>query len=208
MPISLAGIPCNPKPVLTPYEQTLFNVCEEYFYLNQNSPNRCPVLSQVRLCDVIDVDKDGSFIADVQFNALSFDIVVTDSVSNPLFIFEADGVEHRKNNRRMKCDQVKNAIVTKARIPLFRWDNDGVYEHVDVVRARADFYPVFSRDAGYPTDVGHVTYDRTNYPNAHRTIEPVDIELMLIKHGWKFPADWVYVTGYPLREYHIQEPRP
>lgn len=204
MPVNLTGISCTAQPVLTAYEQTMFNVCEEYFYLNQKGVNRYPVLSQVRLSDVIDVAKKGSYINGVQFTAFSFDIVITDPISNPLFILEADGEEHLTDEERRTCDEVKDAIVAKAGIRLFRWQNRGVYPHVDVVRATADYFPIFSRDVTYPIGDG-ICFDWQSYPDSQRTIEAVDIELMLIESGWNFPPGWIYATGYDVREFHVSE---
>lgn len=193
MTVNLTGISCTAKPVLTPYEQTMYNVCEEYFYLNQTEDNRRPILSQVRLPDVIDVGISTSYINNVQFNAQSFDIVITDGASNPLFIFEADGPEHTTDPQRIAADEVKDTIVAAAGLKIFRWKNDGVYRHEDVVRATADHHPSFSRSMLSPRGV---PYDLTNYPDTKRTIEAVDIELLLIEAAATFPAGWVYATDF------------
>lgn len=111
-PITLpAGFNCSPKQVLNPWEQTLYNLCEEYFYRNQRKSNRHPVLSQVRLNDAITLSQPiiknvpvpattigtihvPAFSMPIHAYAMSLDILITDGAGQPKLIFEADGKYH------------------------------------------------------------------------------------------------------------------
>lgn len=193
----LQGIACTAKPVLDEFEQTLYNLCEDYFVLQQVKTNRFPILSQVRLVDVIEVDAPNSYINNIQFNAMSFDIVITDSEANPIFIFEADGDSHKKPERK-SADELKDAIAEKAGIPLFRVEVDGIHTHLDVVRADAA-NEGFTRQKIYRSQHGLLCYTLANFPDSQRLIEIEDLELLLIKAGWQFPAGWVFKTRYDFR---------
>jgi hypothetical protein len=204
-----AGITCTAKPVLNSHEQTLYNLCEEYFYLSQRKSNRCPVLSQVRLPDVIDIS--APVINNIQANAMSFDIVIADSKANPLCIFEADGAYHNPNNTRSMSDQqkaevakqvlrdrLKDAITEKAGVPLFRLEVDGVHPHLDVVRAEAAIKD-FKRDQMYRRPEGMRQYTQASHPDSLRILELEDIEIRLIRAGFRFPPGWEFVTDFELR---------
>lgn len=107
------GFTCSPQQVLNTWEQTLYNVCEEYFYLSQSKSNRHPVLSQVRLADAIKIAYPiitgvqvpqtvvkgicvPPFNIDIHIHALSFDILITDGQGHPKVVFEADGKYHEE----------------------------------------------------------------------------------------------------------------
>lgn len=211
----LDGITCVARPVLNAGEQTLFNLCEEYFQLNQRKSNRRPVLSQVRLADAIAISQ--THINSVQANAMSFDIVITDREANPLYIFEADGKYHGKLinpddivdvderarlkaeiARQIACDQVKDAIAKKAGIPLFRVTVEGQMTHPAVVDAELAT-DGFSRDLAYPTTAGSVIYSEANYPDSRRLLTLTDIELMLVRAKVHFPNGWEFVSNFEFR---------
>jgi hypothetical protein len=194
----LESIPCTAFQVLNPWEQTLYNLCEEYFYLRQSEKNRHCVLSQVRLVDAIKVGavkdgKDTPYINGVQFTALSFDILVTNSEAKPRFVFEADGATHGKEPQ-LSRDVVKDAIVEKAGLHLFRLEVEGMHPPLAVVHAEAT-KEHFSRDKVYTDTTGPVCYSEANFPDCHRLLDMADIELRLIRVGWIFPAGWAFVTG-------------
>lgn len=239
LPVRLpAGFVCSAKQVLNPWEQTLYNLCEEYFYCNQRKGNRHPVLSQVRLneaiklshTDIADIPVPTTIVGDVTvpaFNmkiflaALSFDILIIDGNGYPKAVFEADGKFHKEPTdlhslspaaaktrvedwaKQLTRDAHKNAIAAEAKIPLFRLDVEGMHPHLEVVRGTLDNYPRFSRDVSYPTDNGYVQYDVESYPDAKRLIEMEDIELLLVKENWPFPADWEYVTSFDVRQLYL-----
>jgi hypothetical protein len=123
-----AGFSCSKKQVLNKWEQTLYNVCEEYFYSSQDKYNRHPVLSQVRLCDAITVSPAvienvlvpetvvenitvPEFEIELQLYAMSLDILITNGPGYPQFIFEADGKYHDKPTG---LDRLSEAEATKA----------------------------------------------------------------------------------------------
>lgn len=198
----LDNIPCSRFQVLNPWEQTLYNLCEEYFSIRQLEKNRLCVLGQVRVVDAISVGavKNGkatSFIGNVQFTALSFDILVTDRKANPLFAFEADGEQH-KREPQLSRDQLKDAIATKAGMKVFRMLVDGSMPPLEVIHAEASIEG-FERDLEYPVSNGRICYSEQDFPDVERTLELADIELQLIRAGWPFPADWKFVTQYELR---------
>lgn len=201
-----AGFACAAKPVLDKYEQTLYNVCEQYFRDIQKKSNRYPVLSQVRLVDAIKVNQVK--VNGIMVNAMSFDIVITDSIGRAALIFECDGKPHDEDQNTLAHDQLKDAIAHAAGIPLYRLKVDTMRPHLAVVRATADYYPDFSRKTGYPTMSGSVVYDLLSYPDSQRTLEVEDLELLLIKAGWTFPGGWEYVTSYELREFLKQGIQP
>lgn len=196
-PDPLAGITCVAKPVLNAYEQTLYNLCEEYFVTIQRRSNRHPVLSQVRLSDAIAVSAPKSYIGGIQFTSLSFDILVTDSLANPLFVFEADGPQHQVEPQFSR-DVLKDAIANKAGIKVFRLLVDGMLPPLEVVRAEAEIEG-FDRDMEYPANDGFICYSAQHFPDVLRTITMEDIELALIRAGWRFPPGWEFVTLYELR---------
>jgi len=214
-----AGFTCSPKPVLNPWEQTLYNLCEEYFYLNQKKSNRHPVLSQVRLTDAIEISH--TYIQKVQVNAMSFDILITDGQGCPKLVFEADGKYHPNTStplddeaakalvdpraRQTLLDNIKDEIAALAGISLFRVEVEGTHPHLEVVRAMLDNYPVFSREVGYPTAGGSVVYDTHSYPDARRVLTMEDIELRLVKENWAFPDGWQFVTAYDVRQFHLDQ---
>ena len=193
----LESIPCKSKPVLNKYEMELYNLCEEYFYLKQDAENRHPVLGQVRLVDAVKVDTPNSYISGIQYTALSFDILVTDLIANPMFVFEADGPQH-KVDPQLSRDRLKDSISEKAGIDVFRVEVDGIHPPLEVVRAEAAIAD-FDRDLEYPTANGHICYSESNFPNIQRFLTIEDIELILIRSGIKFPPGWKFVTDYELR---------
>jgi len=193
----LAGITCQARPVLNTYEQTLYNLCEEYFITIQRRSNRHPVLSQVRLVDAINVSAPNSYIGGIQFTAFSFDILITDGQANPIFAFEADGPQHHVQPQ-LGRDQLKDAIAKKAGITVIRLLVDGMMPPLDVVRAEAEIEG-FDRELEYPTTDRFICYSTQHFPDALRTITLEDIELALIRVGWTFPSGWEFVTRYELR---------
>lgn len=193
----LSGIACTAHAVLNAHEQTLYNLCEEYFVSIQRRSNRHCVLSQLRLVDAIEVAAPKPYIGKVQFNALSFDILVTDSAANPIFVFEADGPTHNEEPQ-LSRDAVKNAIAKKAGIHVFRLKVKGMLPPLEVIRAEACTQD-FERDLEYPTMATNVCYSRANFPEIDRVLELSDIELLVIRTGWNFPPGWEFVTDYELR---------
>ena len=193
----LAGISCTTRQVLNTYEQTLYNLCEEYFSTIQRKSNRHVVLSQVRLVDAITVGAPNSYINKMQFTALSFDILVTDGGANPRFVFEADGPQH-KAPPQSTLDELKDEIAQKAGLHVFRLEVHGMHPPLEVIHAEAGMAE-FDRDLEYSTTSGHVCYSSANFPDVRRTLELQDIELRLIRAGWTFPAGWEFVTDYELR---------
>lgn len=224
-----SGFICSRQQVLNSWEQTLYNLCEEYFYLRQRKSNRHPVLGQVRLTDAVKVNlpiiksvqvpetivehiKVPAFKIDIYVNAMSFDILITDGQGNPKVIFEADGKYHDKPEglscldaakayakvkdwaTQVTRDNYKDAIAKQAGISLFRVKVDGIQTHIDVVHAEADIKE-FQRDLEY----SQFEYSVGNFPDQSRVLEAADIELLLIRAEWSFPAGWDFVTHYELR---------
>lgn len=227
------GFTCSAQQVLNSWEQTLYNVCEEYFYLRQSESIRHPVLSQVRLADAIKVSSPiifgvqvphtvvkgiclPSFKIDIHVHALSFDILITDGQGHPKVVFEADGKYHEEPEleglsdanaiakvkewaTQVTRDMYKDAIAEEAGILLFRVKVDGMRTHLDVVHAEAGIKE-FQRDLQYPQGAyNYVEYSLCNFPDQQRVIEAADIELLLIRAAWPFPAKWDFVTDYELR---------
>jgi len=191
-----AGFSCSVKQVLNSWEQTLYNLCEEYFYLNQRKSNRHPVLSQVRLADAISISHPS--ISGMQINSMSFDILVTDSNGYPRVVFEADGPSHF-GPVQIARDQIKDAIAKMVGIPVFRVTVDGMQTHIEVVHAEAGIKE-FQRDLEYPlVRNGYIEYSQANFPDKKRLLEAADLELCLIRAGWQFPTGWEFVTNYELR---------
>lgn len=197
-----ANFTCAPKVVLNTYEQTLYNVLEEYFVLRQAKSNRCPVLSQVRLPDAITISHP--VINNIQVNAMSFDCLVTRANATPLCIFEADGHYHKTPVQQQR-DALKDAIAKQAGIPVFRVLVSGRFEHPEVVHAQLSIQN-FSREWEYPYADGVRQFTAENFPPYQRTIEPLDIEALLIGCGWQFPVGWQYASGYDLRD--VASPAP
>lgn len=229
-----AGFACTPQQVLNRWEQTLYNLCEEYFCTSQHPFNQYPVLSQVRLPDVIKLSQPilaniqipqtvvehitvPAFTIDIQLNAMSFDILITDSQGYPKFILEADGKYHDKPTKLVRFspvegyekvkawvtqitrDNYKNAIARLAGIPLCRVKVEGMQSHLDLVYAAAGTTD-FSRDFQYPLATGElVDYAEPKFDDHRRLLEAADIELCLIRENWQFPIGWKFVTNYELR---------
>lgn len=195
-PVSLpAGFTCSPRQVLNRWEQTLYNLCEQYFYLGQQPSAQHPVLSQVRLPNAITISQ--TYIDKVQVNAMSFDILITDSTGWPKLVFEADGHYH-KDAAQQKRDKLKDAIATLAGLTVFRVTVDGQMTHLEIVRAEASIEG-FDSSLEYPgagPEDDYVQYSKTFFPDQNRLIEAEDLELLLIKANWQFPAGWKFVTGH------------
>ena len=174
----------------------MYNICEQYFYLDQRKSNRHPVLSQVRLTDVFDVSHVN--INGVMINAMSFDILIVDSEGNPRAVFEADGPSHSLSTQITR-DALKDEIAKSAGIPVFRVLVEGLQTNMGIVRAQTDIAD-FHSELEYPVSNGkYVQYTEQNFPKQHRLIEAADIELCLIKANWKFPNGWEFATDYELR---------
>ena len=193
-PVSLpAGFTCTPRQVLNKWEQTLYNLCEQYFYLDQDPAIRHPVLSQVRLPDAINIS--APVINSIQVSAMSFDILITDSNGWPKLIFEADGHYH-KDPAQIQRDQVKDAVATRAGLKLFRVTVGGLMTHIEIVRAEASIEQ-FDSSLEYPAarpEDGYIQYSKEFFPDQDRLIEVEDIELLLFKINWQFPPNWKFAA--------------
>ncbi len=182
------------RKVLNKYEQTLYNVLAEYFDWSQLPQNKFNILSQVRFVDAFNVTP--VVVNTVWANQLSLDTLVTDLVGRPVCIFEADGPQHQTDARKIECDNVKDSLAAMAGVPVFRLLVAGELQHESVVRAMVSFAD-FSEDFEYPTTNGYVRYSDEYFPRPrpYRVIDAADIELILIKHQWSFPAGWCYATS-------------
>jgi len=88
------------------------------------------VSPQVRLADVIDVDRQLGHcpwrVRDFAFKG-SFDLLVSASDGQPLFAVEADGPSHQTDNGRRR-DALKDAACSAAMFPLLRLSPKDVWE--------------------------------------------------------------------------------
>ncbi|WP_288841847.1 DUF2726 domain-containing protein [uncultured Deefgea sp.] len=182
--------------VLNRWERHLHNLLDDYFYQRQSDSNRMPVLSQVALTRIINVNTPA--VGGIQVNAMSVDsLIVSVDKSAPKLVIEADGIHHSDKKQQLR-DKLKNSLLEAANIPMLRLEVEGEKENLDVLFATVEI-PEFDRQMTYTTTdyLGRdadIDYSRTEFNKKKRALELLDIELSLVEIEWEFPEGWKYVS--------------
>jgi hypothetical protein len=107
-------------------KRILVNEYEEVTHatlLDATSRSGAKVFAKVRVADVLCIDKSGISNHEYRYALSShFDFVVTDASSDPEFVVEFDGPQHRTDPSTIERDAIKNALCERFGLPILRID--------------------------------------------------------------------------------------
>jgi len=105
--------PYRPRPVITEIEETLFKRLQEAF------PHMV-ILTQVAFNRIVEFPNERRWLNILGGKSLDF-VVCRKNSANILFVAELDDSSHFRKDRQ-NSDEVKNAVLEDAEIPLIRWN--------------------------------------------------------------------------------------